>query len=410
MPNEIATTSGYIARETGMGVHEGAFLLKMVKTQYASEYGTKAGGARTGDSIDVKFPAEFVTQSSKTITPGSIQGIKEEVKSMPLDIDVVLPLEINYIEASLELEQGGEEYSKRVLQPAGQQMVNDIELPGYVKMAEGAQNTIVIEDPYADKEVTRDAFADMRARLDMNLVPKKGICTTILGSTAERIVSSSVLSFFNSGKQIEKAYEKGEMGLFSNLRWASSNNVHTRVNGAGGTAGVTVTSYTEGTDQITLSSTAGFVVGDKLEFTGTKMIHKRSKTSYGMDTQRAVLEVISATIIKIDPMYGPASGGQQNVSKLPIASDPIVVLGTAGESYMCCPVFHEDGITMASADLFLPTKGVEDSARNKVHNCSYTYVRAYDVESSDLISRMDALLMWFLLRPEWIGVVELRFS
>lgn len=405
--NQTAKTSGYIAKEAGVGFYNNSVLTPMVDTQYSNEFGTVSGGARVGNTVRVKFPAKFVTTDSVALDGTTVQAIEEDTKVLTLDKRVGVHAEISTEQATLELEANGSEYSERVLQPMGKALVAKVETLGFEKLALEAQNTIVLATPFASGDVLRKAFVQARAMLDKQLAPQ-GDRSAILGSDAELEVSNSVLPLFHSNSEIEAAYKEGKMGQFGGLTWMASNLVYTRVNGAGGTAGITVTAYTEGAETITVSSAAGFAVGDKIEFTGIKLVNAESKIAYGNNIQRAV-KGIAGNVLTIDPIWGPTAGGKQNASAVPAATQAVVILGEAGESYLVCPVFQKKAITLASADLYLP-KNVEMASRNNVMNVAQRFIRDYQIGSDALPSRYEALINWSVLRPEWAAAVELKIS
>jgi hypothetical protein len=158
---------------------------------------------------------------------------------------------------------------------------------------------------------------------------------------------------------------------------------------------------------------ANVKVGDKIQFTTNFFVNPETKIAYATKLQRAV-QAIAGNVITIDPIYGPATSGllhagKQNASLLPVATQAVTILGTTGETYMCIPVWQKMGITLGSADLYLP-KSVEMSARNKVLGVSQRFIRDYQIGSDLLPNRYESLLNISLLYPEFCGVMEWRIS
>lgn len=146
------------------------------------------------------------------------------------------------------------------------------------------------------------------------------------------------------------------------------------------------------------------------------MVNAESKQAYGDNIQRAVLAVTGsgATVtVTIDPIYTAESGAKQNTagatSAAAIVAAAVTVLGTAGETYLCCTVHQRKGVTLGNADLYLPNN-VEMASRNKVMNVSQRFIRDYQIGSDALPSRYESLITWDLLRPQWVGVLELKIS
>jgi hypothetical protein len=62
---------------------------------------------------------------------------------------------------------------------------------------------------------------------------------------------------------------------------------------------------------------------------------------------------------------------------------------------------------MVTADLYMPTKGVIDSARAQFDGISMRSISAYLPGSDQAINRDDVLFGYLAIRPEWIcGVYD----
>lgn len=406
--NMIAKTEGYVANEAGVGFYNDSLLIPMVNTQYSDEYGKKSGGARVGNTIRVKFPAQFITTSGVALSSSTVQAIVQDTKVLVLDKREGIHMELDTEQVTLEIEAKGSTYSEEVLQPAGSALRAKIEADGFDEIALKAQNVIVMETPYADTALLRKSFVKARAMLDKQLAPK-GDRFCILDSDTEVEAADSVLDLYHATSEIEKAYKEGKMGTFGGLLWGCSDLVTSRVNGGGGLV-TSVSAFVDGASEITLTAVTGIVVGDKIEIS-LKAVNPETKKAYANNIQRAVL-AIDGSVITIDPIYSIEQGGRANVyaaDASAIVGAAVTVLGTAGETYVACPVFQKKGITLGSADLFLPNN-VEMKKRNKVHNVSFRFIRDYLIGSDTLPSRLEALYTWDLIRPEFVAVVELKIS
>ncbi len=412
--NNIATATsvgGYIAKEAGLGLYEESTLLAKVDKQYSSEFTGKSGGAQKGNTINVKFPARFSSTSDTAVTSGNTNVIIEDTKALTLDTPVGIFANVDIEQASLELEQRGSEYSTRVLQPMGKQLAVDIEGYGFDKLALGSENVIVMATPYADGEVLRKNFAKLNGKLTKQSAPVGDRCA-IINTDGMIEVGQSVETYFNNQAQIDMAFKSGKITEYGGMAWMNSDLVKTRVNGSGGVASLAVASYVEGSTTLTLGSGDGadFVVGDKIEIAAVNLVNAQSKSSYGTLAQRAVTAVAGDVLTISSPFYGAtATGGRQNCDAIPQAAAAVTCLGVKGKTYVCAPVFQKNGITMASADLYLPAS-VEMSAKNKIQGVGTNYVRGFDVNNNQLISRYECLITWDLLRPEWCGVIEMQID
>lgn len=417
--NELNTVADYIAKEAGVGLYNSSTLLGVINTQYSKEYGGKSGGGRVGNTIRVKFPAQFTTTSDVVLSSSTVQAIIATHKTLVLDTRAGVHTELDTEQVTLEIDAKGTEYSETVLQPMGKALRAKIEVDGFKEIALKAQNTIVLETPYDDADVLRQSFVDMRTRLDQQLAPV-GDRTAIVTSPVESKVASTFLPLFHSKEEIDDAFKEGTVKKYGGLTWMASDLCYTRVNGAGGEGG-TVGSYTEGSDTMVITAAVSgdldnLAVGDKITI-GAKLVNPEMPSiSYGVDIQRAILSVTgsgASVTVTIDPIFTAESGARQNTagatSDDAIVGATVAVLGTAGETYACMPVFQKSGATLGSADLYMP-KNVEMSSREVMNNVSFRFIRFYDGFGDVLPNRLEALYTWDLLRPQWCGVVEAKIS
>lgn len=413
--NEIAKTSGYISKESGVGFYNSALLIPLIDIQ-SKEFGIKAGGARTGASITIKMPAQFMTTTDTVISASTINAIVNDTVPITLSTRVAVHAELDTIQASLEVDTKGSEYSIEVLQPMGKALNSKIESIGFEKLGLEAQNVIVSTN-IDDGAALRKEFVKANAMLNKQLAPD-GMRSAIVNSDIEVEIADSVLTLFHSNSEIENAYKKGEMGTFGGMKWGSSDLVATRTNGAGGEAGV-VASYTDGSDTLVITAaTSGdlddLAVGDKLEF-AILQVNPETRKAYTSKVTRAVLAVTGsgATVtVTIDPIKSAAFGARQNANladATTIVGKAVTVMGVAGKTYALCPVFQKKGITLANADLYLPKKA-EMASRNKVLGVSQRFIQDYETREDTLPSRLDSLLEYKLLRPEWVAVVEVQID
>jgi hypothetical protein len=68
-------------------------------------------------------------------------------------------------------------------------------------------------------------------------------------------------------------------------------------------------------------------------------------------------------------------------------------------------VFAPEAVTLATADLEMPEKGVVESARESYDGVSMRMITAYNVATDQLITRLDVLYGFLWVRPEWACAV-----
>lgn len=405
--NQIAKTSGYVAKEAIRGLVNNSTLLAKVDRQYSDEYGQKAGGAKVGNTIYARKPAVFIPTSSKAL---DMQGFTEQKVPLVLDTLTGVHFDFDTTQLTLDMDSDGKDYTERTIVPAGAAIGSEIERLGFKKVSEKASNTIVLEKA-ADETTFKRKILDMNALLSLQLAPAESR-TAIVTPDFEAAFVEKGITLFHNQKELDMGYLDGKATRFGNFDMASSPLIYTRTNGAGGSSGVTVSAYTEGATTMRLAHATvipAFAVGDKIQIVGCSLVNMQAKnvvyTNHAVQRSiQAVTAVDSTHVdITIEPIYW-SSAGTKNVNVTPV-SKTVVTLGTAGKSYACMPFFQKYGLTFLNADLYLP-KNVEMGAREKAFDVSLRFVRDYRVGTDDLPTRIEVVHMWELLRPEWCGVIE----
>jgi hypothetical protein len=114
-----------------------------------------------------------------------------------------------------------------------------------------------------------------------------------------------------------------------------------------------------------------------------------------------------ATAIPIYPSIIPGNVAYGTVTASPAAGALITLVAGAGVTFRKNFVFDPMAITMATADLDLPTGGVVNAARESYDGVSLRFITGYDIVNDNWISRFDILYGWAVIRPEWgTGVAD----
>jgi hypothetical protein len=117
------------------------------------------------------------------------------------------------------------------------------------------------------------------------------------------------------------------------------------------------------------------------------------------------------TAISIYPAIvppNPTTGQQvqyQTVMQSPGNGAQMRLVSKPGEVYRKNFTFAPDAVTLASADLELPTGGVIEAAREAFDGVSMRMISDYDIATDQFITRLDVLYGYLWVRPEWACVV-----
>jgi hypothetical protein len=169
------------------------------------------------------------------------------------------------------------------------------------------------------------------------------------------------------------------------------------VNGAGQTGQTLVTNAITGT----------LKKGDLITLAGSNAVNRITKQSTGQLRQFVVLADAAngATSLSLYPAIVPSSGGNavqyQTVDNSPANGATIALVNKASETYRKNIAFAPQAVTMAMVDLYMPTKGVVDAARESFDGCSMRMITYYNGQTDQEATRLDVLYGYLWVRPEW---------
>jgi hypothetical protein len=171
---------------------------------------------------------------------------------------------------------------------------------------------------------------------------------------------------------------------------------------------------TGNTINLTASTAGTLKAGDIITIAGVHRVNRITKVA-GADlaqftvTANASLSSTAAAV-SIYPAITPSNAGAavqyQTVDSSP-ANSAAVTLVNAGFSagYRRNIVLRPEAVTMVCADLYLPEKGVVESAREEFDDISLRMITTYDPSSDQTYTRLDVLYGYLWVRPEWAVVV-----
>lgn len=176
-----------------------------------------------------------------------------------------------------------------------------------------------------------------------------------------------------------------------------------------------------GTSITTNAITGTLNQGDIINIAGVFAVNRITKQSTGVLRQFTVTANVAtgATSIPIYPALIPGSSSYvgttgagavqyQTVTASPANSAAITfdaATPTASTTYRKNIAFAPQAVTLAFADLEMPTKGVEEYARESFDNVSMRMLTGYMIGTDQLVTRLDVLYGYLWVRPEWAVVV-----
>ena len=250
--------------------------------------------------------------------------------------------------------------------------------------------------------------------LDNNAAPQDNERHLILTPTAQAYIVDALKGLFQQSTAIAEQYVEGKMGRASGFNWYMDQNLPAQTIGPQGGTPV-VSGAGQSGNSITVSGFTAAAAnrmkkGDRFTIASVYMVNAQSRNSIGVlqafvATQDVDSDGAGAATIYFDPPL-TASGQYQTVDSLPANGAAISITGAANTVSPTCLAFHRDAVTIVCADLPLP-RNVDMSGRlsDSQLGLSICFVRAYDVWSGQLISRMDVLYGVAQLRGELGSVI-----
>lgn len=415
MAHSTAKITGFVVKEATKGFMNDRLFSGLVSHKYESEFQER--GAKKGDTIQVRRTAQFRVRTGAGM---EIQDIHEDVKTVKLGEQKGVDFQFSDRELTLDIDNGGTEYSQRFIRPAGSALASDFDAKGMKVAALEAGHAVVLA-ANATAEAKYQGFLKAKSLLNKSLAPKTiGARNSVIGSDVENDLSFYVKNLYNNERAITKAIKEGTIQDVAGLTWAASDLAYVHVNGAGGktiTIGTITPDYNNMTQTISVTVTSGTLkVGDTIEFNNLYAINAETKAQYANKLQRKVLAVSgnNVTVYSIRPLIAEnAVTDAESRKKFAMANctalpDTVTgsVLGVAGTSYLCCPVFHKDAIVQTCVDLVKPSK-VERCDSVNYKDIVIRYVRDYSINNDVMADRLDILGEFTTMIPEWLVSVEI---
>jgi hypothetical protein len=299
-----------------------------------------------------------------------------------------------------------DDFSYRILDP----MVNDLAAYVAANVMTGAESIPNFVQNYSGSLVSPVAATWLQAGalLDVNSCPRVNRNIIADPYTMSRTVST-LSGLFNPQAEISKQYKVGLVAQnVLGFDWAMDQTVIQHVAGTFTTGTMNGANQTGST--LTVSSLGGtLVVGDIITIAGVYGVNRLTKQSTGLLQQFVITAAAagSATSISVYPSLNPAITGvsqaYQTVTASPTTSAAITIVTST--TYRKNFAFHPTAVTLATADLELPTGAVVAAGREAYDGISLRMVRDYITLSDTWLTRLDILYGFVWPRPEWACIV-----
>lgn len=404
MANSLLTINMILREATRLWDNSNAFLMS-IDRQYDDQFAQT--GAKIGESLRIRLPNQYTVRTGAAASP---QDTSEVSTTLTVATQKGVDVSFNSRDRAMSLD----DYSTRILQPMITYLAADVALDVMSGVEGGICNFVANQDGSSlILPPNMQTYLDAGALLDMNSAPMGNRKVINSPNTRARMVGT-LAGLFNPATKISAQYVSGEIMNAMGFDWMADQVVLAHTNGALAQGSATVNGANQTGLTLTVNAlAAGLAKGDIITIAGVNAVNRLTRQDTGSLRQFVVTAAAaaSATSISIYPAIVPPSSGvavqYQTVTASPAngaAVNPAKGLA-ASTAYRKNFVFCPDAVTMATADLELPTRGVQESARENFDSLSMRMITQYNVGTDQWITRLDILYGYLWIRPEWAVVV-----
>lgn len=398
-------TIDMVTKEAMRVAHEKLAFLSTVNREYDESFAKT--GAKNGSTLRVRKPVQYTRRQNSRVM--NVQDSTEESTTITLATQDGVDMRFNGAELALEID----DFSKRYIEPAMSVLVSGIESDCLATAAKGVWNLVgtagtVVGSSSGDISAIHSA----RALLNRNLAPMNDRAFQ-LDSITMAAIANGQKSIFNPTTGVSKAFTEGFFGRGMGFDWYENERTYVHTAGSGIASLVTAAdaTITDGggtgdTCTITWNGAEVVAAGDVFTLPKVFMCHPETKANTGQLMQFVVTAASTGTTATISPrVYW--SGPKQNVCNSTggacvtgdFDSETATAFGTASTAYRQNLAYHKDAFTFVAADLPM-MKGGECSRLTK-DGLSVRVWQDGDIRNDELLTRIDILYGFKVLRPEW---------
>lgn len=404
MANTLLTINMILREATRLWQNSNAFLMS-IDRQYDDQFAVS--GAKIGESLRIRLPNQYTVRTGATASPQDTSEV-----STTLTVATQKGIDVNF--SSRERAMSLDDYSKRVMAPMIAFLAADVAADIMSGVEGGICNMVANQDgSNLIIAPTSQTYLNAGALLDMNSAPMLDRKVVNSPVTRARVVGS-LAGLFNPSRKITTQYMTGMIDEALGFDWMQDQTVRAHTNGTLAQASATVNGAGQTGLSLTVNALGGTLkAGDIITVAGVNAVNRLTRQDTGSLRQFAVTADVAAgaTSIPIYPAIVPPSGGvatqYQTVTASPAngaAVNPALTLA-ASTQYRKNFVFCPEAVTMATADLELPTRGVQEAAREQFDSLAMRMITFYNGLTDQWITRMDILYGSLWIRPEWAVVV-----
>lgn len=401
MSNSILTINMITREAVELWKNTNAFIQNIDK-QYDDQFAKH--GAKIGTSLRIRLPNDFTVTTGPAL---SLQDTTEQSTTMVLATQKHVDVGYSTQERTMSLD----DYSERVLAPMVNNLAGAVAADVMTGTEAGVCNLVAnVDGSNAVLNPNSGTYLQAGAVLALNSAPTGGRKVVNDPITEARVVNS-LSGLFNPQQDISRQYKTGMMYNALQFDWMSDQTVIKHTTGTF-SAGGTVNLGSQTGLSINVNAITGTLKqGDIITFAGVNAVNRITKQTTGQLRQFVVTSNVATggTSVSIYPALLPAVGGSavqyQTVDASPINGAAMSLVLNASQQYRKNVAFAPQAITMATADLEMPERGVVEAARDTFDGVSMRMLSSYIPGTDQIVTRLDVLYGYLFIRPEWCCII-----
>jgi len=410
MANTYLTIDMITAEAVMLFKNSNLFIMNM-DTQYDDQFARD--GAKIGDTLRIRLPSDFIVTDGPAM---QLQDNTQQYTTLTVSSQKNVATPYTTAERTMSIDR----YSELVVAPMVNALCGKV-ASTIMRGAEGGVCNLIANTDGAGNIIspTMDQFTGANAILDdqgASMMDRR----CVNDPTTDARTVSSLAGLLNPVSEISAQFRSGMMksGLGFD-RFFRDQTVIKHTTGtfsAGGTVnGGNQTTGTSGGNIAVNAITGTLKQGDIITFADVNAVNRVTKESLGTLRQFVVTADVAngAVTIPIYPGLIPSTtfvaGGPeqqyQTVDASPINGAAMTLVTPASSVYRKSLAYTQKAVTMASADLVMPKKAVEEAFRTSYDGVSMRMLTDYLPMTDQLATRLDVLFGFKFIRPEWLCVI-----
>jgi len=405
MANSLLTIDMITREAVRLFKNSNLFIMNM-DTQYDSSFAVD--GAKIGSNLRIRLPNDYVVTQGPEM---QLQSTTEQFTNLTVSDQRNVAVPFTTAERTMSID----DYSEIVLAP----MINN--LAGKVAQvvmegSEGGVCNFVANKDQNGTIINVDSLQFLEANAILDNQSADPMTRRVVNDPlTDARTTKSLQGLLNPTPEISSQFRTGMMksGLGYD-RWFRDQTVIKHISGTYDSANApsTVDAAGQTGNTITVTALNGTLKkGDIFTLEGVNEVNRVTKQNLGTLRQFVVTEDVDAagTEVSFYPALIPSNNGAdvqyQTVDVSPDAGADFLMVTKSGEVYRKSIAYVQKAVTLATADLVIPRKAVEEAARANYDGIAMRILTDYLPGSDQLATRVDVLFGYKYIRPEWLCVV-----